>query len=99
MIILQTVVFPDAVPPATPEKKKSIIIVTKAITREANGKQMTIIVKFSPMTNGCFVGIVVDSEEADWRDKSSAKSSANSITVSIFYKKWVIIIIIFFPKL
>lgn len=85
-----------------PLKKKSIIIVTKAITREieANGKQMTIIVKFSPMTNGCFVGIVVDSEEADWRDKSSAKSSANSITVSIFYKnlkKWVIIIIIFFP--
>lgn len=87
-----------------PLKKKSIIIVTKAITREieANGKQITIIVKFSPMTNGCFVGIVVDSEEADWRDKSSAKSSANSITVSIFYKnlkKWVIIIIIFFPKL
>lgn len=87
-----------------PLKKKSIIIVTKAITREieANGKQMTIIVKFSPMTNGCFVGIVVDSEEADWRDKSSAKSSANSITVSIFYKnlkKWVIIIIIIFPKL
>lgn len=85
-----------------PLKKKSIIIVTKAITREANGKQMTIIGKFSPMTNGCFVGIVVDSEEADWRDKSSAKSSANSITVSIFYKnlkKWVIIIIIFFPKL